>query len=181
MAFAADRSVWVGEWHTHPTGRPVPSARDTATYRGLLDDPELGFHSVIAVIFAPQQGRWTGAAWTCHSGRITPAQLTISSMDGPPLRTPFLDRSSRPPHPWCPRHRTTAPLAARIAQPIRYAPAAHISEFTAQARVRAQCCRCHVGHSPRLLNNEKSVTMSCRSRPPWPGRGSGRRRAGRRG
>ncbi|UFQ99826.1 Mov34/MPN/PAD-1 family protein [Streptomyces sp. Go40/10] len=84
VAFAADRSVWVGEWHTHPTGRPVPSARDTATYRGLLDDPELGFHSVIAVIFAAQQGRWTGVAWTCHSGRITPARLTISSMDGPP-------------------------------------------------------------------------------------------------
>jgi integrative and conjugative element protein (TIGR02256 family) len=83
VAFAADSSVWVGEWHTHPTGRPVPSARDTATYLDLLDDPELGFHSVIVVIFAPRQGRWTGAAWTCHGQSVAPVKLTISPVNGP--------------------------------------------------------------------------------------------------
>ncbi|MFE2472082.1 Mov34/MPN/PAD-1 family protein [Streptomyces mirabilis] len=81
-AFASDGSVWVGEWHTHPTSRPIPSARDAATYRQLLDDPELGFHSVIAVIFTPCDGRWEGAAWACRLGRIAPVELRLSSSAG---------------------------------------------------------------------------------------------------
>jgi integrative and conjugative element protein (TIGR02256 family) len=81
-AFTTDASVWVGEWHTHPAGPPAPSARDTATYRQLLDDPELGFHSVVALIFARQEGRWTGTAWTCHNRCITSVDLIISPMSG---------------------------------------------------------------------------------------------------
>ncbi|MEW2435948.1 Mov34/MPN/PAD-1 family protein [Streptomyces caniferus] len=77
QAFAADGSVWIGEWHTHPTGRPGPSARDTATYQQLLDDPELGFTSVVAVILAPDDGHWTGAAWAAHDGGIAPAALEL--------------------------------------------------------------------------------------------------------
>lgn len=78
QAFASDGSVWVGEWHTHPTSHPIPSARDAATYRQLLDDPELGFHSVIAVIFTPGEGRWDGTAWACSLGLIVPAELRLS-------------------------------------------------------------------------------------------------------
>jgi integrative and conjugative element protein (TIGR02256 family) len=78
-AFANDGSVWVGEWHTHPTSRPIPSARDAATYGQLLNDPELGFHSVIAVIFARHAGRWEGAAWACRLGRIEPVRMQLSS------------------------------------------------------------------------------------------------------
>ncbi|MEV6027773.1 Mov34/MPN/PAD-1 family protein [Streptomyces sp. NPDC052036] len=81
-AFARDGSVWVGEWHTHPASRPIPSARDAATYRKLLSDPELGFHSVIAVIFGPRAGRWEGAAWACRLGRIEPVQLQLSRSVG---------------------------------------------------------------------------------------------------
>ncbi|MFF9077951.1 Mov34/MPN/PAD-1 family protein [Streptomyces sp. NPDC014872] len=81
-AFTSDGSVWVGEWHTHPASRPIPSARDAATYRKLLNDPELGFHSVIAVIFAPRAGRWEGAAWACRLGRIEPVQLQLSRSVG---------------------------------------------------------------------------------------------------
>lgn len=77
QAFAADGSVWLGEWHTHPTGRPAPSARDTATYQQLLDDPELGFISVVAVILAQRDGHWTGAAWAAHHGGVAPAALEI--------------------------------------------------------------------------------------------------------
>ncbi|MEU9961226.1 Mov34/MPN/PAD-1 family protein [Streptomyces sp. NPDC050982] len=79
-AFASDASVWVGEWHTHPTSRPIPSARDAATYRQLLADPELGFHSVIAVILAPREHHWACAAWAARHGRITPVELRL---DGP--------------------------------------------------------------------------------------------------
>ncbi|MEV7886917.1 Mov34/MPN/PAD-1 family protein [Streptomyces sp. NPDC002817] len=78
-AFATDGSLWVGEWHTHPTSRPIPSTRDVGTYQQLVDDPELGFHSFISVIFSLSQRRWTGAAWACRHDRITPVGLTFPS------------------------------------------------------------------------------------------------------
>jgi integrative and conjugative element protein (TIGR02256 family) len=83
QAFTTDASVWVGEWHTHPTGPPAPSTRDTTTYRRLLDDPELGFHSIVALIFACREEHWAGTAWTYHGQRVTPVELTISPTDRP--------------------------------------------------------------------------------------------------
>ncbi|MEV5480028.1 MULTISPECIES: Mov34/MPN/PAD-1 family protein [Streptomyces] len=77
QAFAADGSVWIGEWHTHPTGRPIPSARDTATYQQLLGDPELGFTSVVALILAPRDGQWTGTAWVAHDRGVATAALEL--------------------------------------------------------------------------------------------------------
>ncbi|MEU6449797.1 Mov34/MPN/PAD-1 family protein [Streptomyces sp. NPDC046979] len=77
QAFAADSSVWIGEWHTHPTGRAAPSARDATTYQQLLSDPELGFTSVVALILAKRDGQWTGAAWAAHDGGIAPAALEL--------------------------------------------------------------------------------------------------------
>ncbi|WP_237404790.1 Mov34/MPN/PAD-1 family protein [Actinacidiphila reveromycinica] len=82
-AFTTDASVWIGEWHTHPTGPPAPSARDTATYRRLLGDAELGFHSIVALILAYRGGRWTESAWTCHGQCVTPVELTNSLVDKP--------------------------------------------------------------------------------------------------
>ncbi|MGW4725412.1 Mov34/MPN/PAD-1 family protein [Streptomyces sp. NPDC004291] len=76
-AYAQDHSVWIGEWHTHPSSRPVPSARDAATYRQLLNDPELAFHSFIAVILGPRAPHWGMAAWTCHDNTIT--QVAVHS------------------------------------------------------------------------------------------------------
>jgi integrative and conjugative element protein (TIGR02256 family) len=46
-------AVWVGEWHTHPTGPPTPSNRDLVTYAGLLSDPELGFATLVSIIVVP--------------------------------------------------------------------------------------------------------------------------------
>ncbi|MGW6489329.1 Mov34/MPN/PAD-1 family protein [Streptomyces sp. NPDC055056] len=81
-AFAADGSIWVGEWHTHPTGKPVPSARDTATYRQLLGDPELGFHSVVAIILARHENCWVGAAWAARHDGIMPVELRVDGHMG---------------------------------------------------------------------------------------------------
>ncbi len=53
-AWERSRSIWVGEWHTHPTGPAVPSTRDLVTYAGLLDDPELGFEALVSVIVVPE-------------------------------------------------------------------------------------------------------------------------------
>lgn len=83
QAFAADGSAWVGEWHTHPTSRPIPSTRDAATYQQLLEDPELGFHRVIAVILTRRDAHWVGAAWTARHGGISPVGLqTEAVVDG---------------------------------------------------------------------------------------------------
>ncbi|MFB7560755.1 Mov34/MPN/PAD-1 family protein [Streptomyces brevispora] len=71
QAYAQDHSVWIGEWHTHPTSRPVPSPRDATTYHQLLNDPELAFHSFIAVILGPRGPHRDMAAWTCHNNTIT--------------------------------------------------------------------------------------------------------------
>lgn len=50
LAYERDGSVWLGEWHTHPKGSPLPSPSDLATYLGLLADDSLGFDSFASII-----------------------------------------------------------------------------------------------------------------------------------
>jgi integrative and conjugative element protein (TIGR02256 family) len=58
-AAAADGSAWIGEWHTHSTAMPEPSSRDLRTYQKLLDDPQLAFARILAVIvLAGPDGSW---------------------------------------------------------------------------------------------------------------------------
>lgn len=40
-AWQLDCSVWIGEWHTHPTAGPEPSPCDLRTYTQHLADPDL--------------------------------------------------------------------------------------------------------------------------------------------
>lgn len=49
-AAAADGSAWIGEWHTHGVAMPEPSSRDLRTYKKLLDDPQLAFARILAII-----------------------------------------------------------------------------------------------------------------------------------
>jgi integrative and conjugative element protein (TIGR02256 family) len=59
IAWERSRAVWVGEWHTHPNGLPIPSTRDLATYSALLDDSELAFKALVSVIAVPDPAqRW---------------------------------------------------------------------------------------------------------------------------
>ena len=53
LAYADDGSVWVGEWHTHPTGPSTPSPADLSTYVRLVADPSLGFIRLAALIVLP--------------------------------------------------------------------------------------------------------------------------------
>jgi integrative and conjugative element protein (TIGR02256 family) len=48
-----DEAVWVGEWHTHPTGPATPSTRDLITYTALLADPDLSFDTFVSIIVVP--------------------------------------------------------------------------------------------------------------------------------
>jgi integrative and conjugative element protein (TIGR02256 family) len=75
QAFDADRSIWIGDWHTHLHAPPVPSARDLATYRRLLADPELEFERFVAVILSSFENGWTRptmAVWLVAPDGLTP-------------------------------------------------------------------------------------------------------------
>jgi integrative and conjugative element protein (TIGR02256 family) len=52
-AWSRDRSIWVGDWHTHPRGPASPSQLDLSTYLALLSDPELGFSLFLALVVVP--------------------------------------------------------------------------------------------------------------------------------
>lgn len=52
-AYARDRSVWLGDWHTHPTGPPRPSPADMAAYAAVLSDPASGFATFLSIIVLP--------------------------------------------------------------------------------------------------------------------------------
>jgi integrative and conjugative element protein (TIGR02256 family) len=81
-AFETDGSIWIGEWHTHPTTEPAPSTTDIETYRNLLADPELQFIVILSIIIgplpqphAPDIGM---AAWACTRSSITPIPIRPS-------------------------------------------------------------------------------------------------------
>lgn len=44
--------MWLGEWHTHPGGSPVPSAIDMTSYGRHLADPDLAFRKFVSLIVA---------------------------------------------------------------------------------------------------------------------------------
>lgn len=52
-AYETDGSVWVGEWHTHPKGPPMPSSRDITTYVSHLANPDLNFRRFVSLIVTP--------------------------------------------------------------------------------------------------------------------------------
>lgn len=49
-AWSEDRSQWIGEWHTHPTGGLSPSEVDLHSYLRHLHDPELRFDRFVVII-----------------------------------------------------------------------------------------------------------------------------------
>lgn len=81
-AFATDGSIWIGEWHTHPSTEPVPSRTDIDTYHNLLADQELHFAVIVSIIIGPLQPLHRPEvgmiAWACtlNSIRTIPIQLT---------------------------------------------------------------------------------------------------------
>jgi integrative and conjugative element protein (TIGR02256 family) len=80
-AAAVDGSVWIGEWHTHSITMPEPSHRDLRTYQKLLDDPQLAFARILAIIIlADAEASWQAPvlyAWS-FTGSVL-RQLTIQT------------------------------------------------------------------------------------------------------
>jgi integrative and conjugative element protein (TIGR02256 family) len=72
---AADGSVWIGEWHTHPHSAPVPSDLDATTYAELVNDTDLAFTALVSLIVAPTDVGLVLTGWWATASTITPAQL----------------------------------------------------------------------------------------------------------
>jgi integrative and conjugative element protein (TIGR02256 family) len=80
-AYDQDGSVWVGEWHTHPSGLGVPSSIDEETYGRLLAEPELGFTRLASIIVTPcPKHGWSElmlAAWIADADGMCTARLEV--------------------------------------------------------------------------------------------------------
>ncbi|MCR6491127.1 Mov34/MPN/PAD-1 family protein [Cellulomonas sp. P24] len=79
MAWRLDHSQWIGEWHTHPHGQPVPSRIDHHSYLRHVRDPELGFARFVSLLVAigPQR-RTLVAAWITEPNGTSPAKLDVT-------------------------------------------------------------------------------------------------------
>jgi integrative and conjugative element protein (TIGR02256 family) len=79
-----DRSQWIGEWHTHPTGGLSPSEVDLHSYMRHLHDPELGFDRFVAIIAGfDASARVVVATWLVERDRIwsvVPERLPVAAV-----------------------------------------------------------------------------------------------------
>jgi integrative and conjugative element protein (TIGR02256 family) len=86
-AAAADGSAWIGEWHTHSIAMPEPSSRDLRTYQKLLDDPQLAFARILAVIvLAGPDASWHTPvlhAWSFTGSVLRQLPVHIASPGAP--------------------------------------------------------------------------------------------------
>lgn len=79
-AWARDRSVWLGDWHTHPRGPAHPSPVDMATYLSLLADPELHFADFLALVVLPGPTSPVLFPWVITRNGGTAAALTLARL-----------------------------------------------------------------------------------------------------
>lgn len=80
QAWRDQGAEWVGEWHTHPAGSPIPSDVDLASYRRHLDDQELGFDRFVSLVAAvPPYGNPVLACWVIESDAVHPVALQTES------------------------------------------------------------------------------------------------------
>lgn len=86
-AYETDGSVWLGEWHTHPTNLAIPSELDHRSYAEMLADPELGFTQFLCLIVTPGQDAWGTPLlwpWVVHAGGVMcAAAVQVAPYDRP--------------------------------------------------------------------------------------------------
>lgn len=77
-AWLLDRSLWIGDWHTHPMGWPHPSGVDLGSYRRVLTTGAMPvFLSII--VSSTAHGGWNEpevATWIVTPADVRPAELT---------------------------------------------------------------------------------------------------------
>ncbi len=83
QAYDCDGSVWLGEWHTHPTGPATPSSQDMSTYRKLLAHDRLDFERIVSLIVTPDPAHgWQQPllwSWLITSATVDAAHLIITA------------------------------------------------------------------------------------------------------
>lgn len=73
-------SDWIGEWHTHDFGRPLPSSLDHTTYRALIAEPDLEFNRFFSLIVCTSsnlQYCLNIALWVVDQECIRPCHLVF--------------------------------------------------------------------------------------------------------
>jgi integrative and conjugative element protein (TIGR02256 family) len=80
-AYAHDRSVWIGDWHTHPLGPEHPSPVDLRSYVALLSDQDLGFDEFLSIIAVPSAPRPLLWSWIVTSTTIAPVGMWVLVRD----------------------------------------------------------------------------------------------------
>lgn len=68
-AWKLDRSIWIGEWHTHPKCSAAPSDIDMQTYAKHLNDPDLTLPTFLSLIVIPHPTGTVPACWLGRSSR----------------------------------------------------------------------------------------------------------------
>ncbi len=75
-AWVEDQSLWIGEWHTHPTGDLTPSPLDLDSYLRHLHDPDLDFdHFVAMIVGLDTQARPIIVTWLIERHQARPIPL----------------------------------------------------------------------------------------------------------
>ena len=79
-AWQEDRSQWIGEWHTHPTGELSPSPIDLESYLRHLADPELHLDRFLSLVLSTSQtAPILAVAWLIYPSHLM--ALTVEIFD----------------------------------------------------------------------------------------------------
>ena len=79
---SAGRRYLVGEWHTHPTGRPHLSSTDTASVKRTAANERVGLDRPVAIVLAPtavlrRQPHLGAYVWDPAAARPTRTQIRV--------------------------------------------------------------------------------------------------------
>lgn len=59
-----ERFNYLGEWHSHPSFLPTPSATDLGAMRGIVEDPAVGAHFAVLLVVRLDAGGGLAASAT---------------------------------------------------------------------------------------------------------------------
>lgn len=82
-AASGGAEVYLGDWHTHPSGVPRLSSVDKRTLRAIGDAPEAQCSTPLMVLLAGSQRSWTTRVFTLvpprafRARKVVPAELRV--------------------------------------------------------------------------------------------------------
>lgn len=102
-AWKLNRSVWLGEWHTHPSASAAPSDTDMQTYQRHLTDSDLTLPTFVSLIAVaddwtePHVVAWTvGLAAGGSDEQVAVAVVTDLTADAGPDSVPATGAAAHP-------------------------------------------------------------------------------------